>query len=111
MDSYLADLKESERGLRMNELSVKYILYTDDQVLLASSAEQLQGMVTLMNEVFKRKGMNVNVNKLKFIVFERDEDVLLCEIKINDVSGASESVCLSGYLQEMVRLMLMWNVE
>ena len=30
--------------------------------------------------------MNVNVNKTKVMVFERDEDVSLCEVKINDMS-------------------------
>ena len=86
MDSCLADLKESECGLRLNELPVKCLLYADDQVLLASSAEQLQDMVTLMNEAFKRKGMNINVNKTKVMVFEREEDVSVCDVKINDVS-------------------------
>ena len=73
MDSCPTDLKESE-------------LYADDQVILASSAEQLQDMVTSINEAFKRKGMNVNVNKAKVVVFERDEDVLLFEVKLlNDM--------------------------
>ena len=70
----------------MNELPVKSILCADDQVLLASSAEQFQDMVTVMNESFKRKEINVNVNKTKIMVFERDVDVSLCEVQINDVS-------------------------
>ena len=74
MDSCLTYLKQSECGLRMNELPVK-CLYADDQVLFASSAEQLQDMVTVMNESYKRKGMNVNVSKTKVMVFERDENV------------------------------------
>ena len=61
------------RGLRMNELPVKCLLYDDDQVILASCgcvhAEQLQGMITLMNEALKRKGMNVNVNQTNVMVF------------------------------------------
>ena len=36
----------------------------------------LQGIATLMNEMFKRKGINVNVNKTKVMVFERHEDKL-----------------------------------
>ncbi|KAI5642685.1 UDP-glucoronosyl and UDP-glucosyl transferase domain-containing protein [Phthorimaea operculella] len=39
-----SDLKESECGLRMNDLLVKCLLYADDQVILASSAEELQEM-------------------------------------------------------------------
>ena len=92
MDSCLTDLKESECGLRINELPVKCLLYADDQVLLASSAEQLQDMGN------KRKGMNINVNKTKEIVFERDEDVSLCEVKINNmcVEQVNEFVCLGS---------------
>ncbi|GBP28760.1 hypothetical protein EVAR_19802_1 [Eumeta japonica] len=38
VDSCLYDLKECEYRLRMDELSVKYFLYVDDQVILAPSA-------------------------------------------------------------------------
>lgn len=69
----------------MNELPVKCLLYADFQVLLASLAEQLQDMITLINVAFKRKGVNINVNKTKAMVFERKDDVSLCDVKINDV--------------------------
>ncbi|GBP95999.1 hypothetical protein EVAR_66926_1 [Eumeta japonica] len=39
LDSCLYDLKEYERGLRMDELSVKCLLHIDDQVILASWSE------------------------------------------------------------------------
>ena len=70
----------------MNELHVKCLLYADDQVILASSAKQLQDMVTLMNEAFKSKGMNINVNNTTVVEFGTDKDVSLCDVKINDVS-------------------------
>ncbi|GBP26610.1 hypothetical protein EVAR_18247_1 [Eumeta japonica] len=38
MDSCLHDLKEYECGLRMDELSVKYLLYAYDQVILGPHA-------------------------------------------------------------------------
>ncbi|GBP47352.1 hypothetical protein EVAR_38953_1 [Eumeta japonica] len=44
MDSCLYDLKEYECGLRMDELSVKCLLYADDQVILAPSVCELQEM-------------------------------------------------------------------
>ncbi|GBP20992.1 hypothetical protein EVAR_9566_1 [Eumeta japonica] len=52
MDSCLYDLKEYECRL-MRELSVKYLLYVDDQVILASSACGLQKWVGVAEE--KRK--------------------------------------------------------
>ncbi|GBP58341.1 hypothetical protein EVAR_40907_1 [Eumeta japonica] len=39
MDSCLYDLKEYELGLKMDELSVKWLLYADDQVILQTVEE------------------------------------------------------------------------
>lgn len=55
MDSCLNDLKERECGLKLGELLIKCLLYADDQVILASSAGELQEMVTVMNDAFKKK--------------------------------------------------------
>lgn len=82
MDNCLKDLKERKCGLRMNELLVICLLYADDQVILAASAEQLQEMVTVMHESFERKGMKVNVSKTKVMVIERDECMTECDIMI-----------------------------
>ncbi|GBP06883.1 hypothetical protein EVAR_92778_1 [Eumeta japonica] len=46
MDSYLYNLKDYEYGIRMAELSVKCLLYIDDQLALAPSAHGLQEMVS-----------------------------------------------------------------
>ncbi|KAI5640894.1 reverse transcriptase (RNA-dependent DNA polymerase) domain-containing protein [Phthorimaea operculella] len=84
MDSCLTDLKESECGLRMNYLLVKCLLYADDQVILASSAEELQEMVNIMNEALKEKGMKVNVSKTKAMVFEKEDSATECNIIIEE---------------------------
>ncbi|GBP20624.1 hypothetical protein EVAR_93738_1 [Eumeta japonica] len=57
----------------MNELSVKYLLYADDQVMLAPSACGLQEIVTKMNDSVKKREMNVNASKTNVMVFERSE--------------------------------------
>jgi ribosomal protein S27E len=43
-------VKETDYGLRMNELRVQCLLCADDQVILSSSAKELQVIVTIMNE-------------------------------------------------------------
>jgi hypothetical protein len=48
-----------------------------------SSTEELQEMVTIMNEVLMEKGMKANVAKTNLLVFERDERMTKCEIFIN----------------------------
>ncbi|GBP49581.1 Retrovirus-related Pol polyprotein from type-2 retrotransposable element R2DM; Endonuclease [Eumeta japonica] len=50
MDSCLQDLKEYECGLRIDELSVKCLLYANNQVILAPSACGLQEMLNKMND-------------------------------------------------------------
>ncbi|GBP32918.1 hypothetical protein EVAR_20095_1 [Eumeta japonica] len=60
------DLKEYERGLRMDELSVKCLLYSDDQVILALSACGPQEMVNKMNGSVKKRSIKTNVWKTKF---------------------------------------------
>jgi hypothetical protein len=82
MDSCLQDLKDQsdlldECGLRMEGLRVKCLLYADDLVLLASSAEELQMMVTKINQSFE-----CNVSKMKVMVFKKDEVMTDCEIMI-----------------------------
>ncbi|KAI5640813.1 reverse transcriptase (RNA-dependent DNA polymerase) domain-containing protein [Phthorimaea operculella] len=84
MDSCLTDLKESVCGLRMNDLLVKCLLYADDQVILASSAEELQEMVNIMNEALKKKGMKVNVSKTKTMVLEKEDSTTECNIMIEE---------------------------
>ncbi|GBP44592.1 hypothetical protein EVAR_75049_1 [Eumeta japonica] len=54
MDSWLYYLKEHECELRVDELSVKCLLYPDDQVIFGPSACGLQAMVNKMNDSIKK---------------------------------------------------------
>ncbi|GBP51004.1 hypothetical protein EVAR_37161_1 [Eumeta japonica] len=63
MDIYLYDWKEYECGLRMDELSVKCVMYADNQVILALSAYGLQEMVNKLNDSVKKRDLKVNVVK------------------------------------------------
>ncbi|GBP21608.1 hypothetical protein EVAR_9793_1 [Eumeta japonica] len=93
MDSCLYDLKEYECGLRMDELSVKCLLYADDQVILAPSTCGLQKMISKMNDSVKKGGMEVDVAKAKAMVFERGESTTECDILIGiEKSNKSKTV-------------------
>ncbi|GBP31297.1 hypothetical protein EVAR_31422_1 [Eumeta japonica] len=69
-------------GLRIDELSIKCLLYADDQVILALSKYRLQEMVNKVNDSVKRRGMKVNIAKTKVMVFERGESPTECDILI-----------------------------
>ncbi|GBP42564.1 hypothetical protein EVAR_82014_1 [Eumeta japonica] len=83
--------EEYECGLRMDEMFVKCLLYADDQVIPVSSACGLQEMVNKMNDSVKKRGMKVNVDKTKVMVFERGESTTDCDILIED-DGTEPSV-------------------
>ncbi|GBP76901.1 hypothetical protein EVAR_52589_1 [Eumeta japonica] len=70
MDKCLHYLKEYECGRRMDELSVKCLLYADDLVILK------------MNESVKKRRMKVNVGETNVMVFERGESSTECVILI-----------------------------
>ncbi|GBP70440.1 hypothetical protein EVAR_41585_1 [Eumeta japonica] len=53
----------------MDELSVKHLLYAEDQLILASAACGLQEMVNKMNDSVKKRGMKVNVDKTKLLTY------------------------------------------
>ncbi|GBP71011.1 hypothetical protein EVAR_57779_1 [Eumeta japonica] len=54
MDSFLYNLKEYECGPRMDELSLKCLLYAGDQLILTSSACELQETIV--------RSMNYNIS-------------------------------------------------
>ncbi|GBP73886.1 hypothetical protein EVAR_82715_1 [Eumeta japonica] len=82
MDNCLYDLKENERGLRMDEQSAKCLLYADDQVFRVPSACGPQEMVNKMKDSVKKRGIKGNVGKTKVIVFEKGESMTECDIFI-----------------------------
>ncbi|GBO98641.1 Retrovirus-related Pol polyprotein from type-2 retrotransposable element R2DM; Endonuclease [Eumeta japonica] len=82
MDSCLYDLKEYECWLGMDKVSIKCLLYANDQVILAPSACGLQEMVNKMNDSIKKRGMKVNIGKTKVMMFEKVESTTECDILI-----------------------------
>ncbi|GBP97878.1 hypothetical protein EVAR_91701_1 [Eumeta japonica] len=66
----------------MDELSVKCLLNTDYQIILAPSACGQQAMVNKMNDFVTKRSMKVNVGKTKVMVFEKAENTTKCDIHI-----------------------------
>ncbi|GBP60758.1 hypothetical protein EVAR_41097_1 [Eumeta japonica] len=85
MDSCLYDLKEYECGLRMDELSVKCLLYADNQVILAPSMCRLQEMGLMMEPEGKHR--NSIMKQRILAVFGLVEIVLRCTLTMNDFQG------------------------
>ncbi|CAG4964250.1 unnamed protein product [Parnassius apollo] len=83
LDSCLQKLKNSYLGVKLGDIKVNCLLYADDAVLIAPSEAELQALVTCMKEECEIKGLRLNANKTKVLVFEKDEERKKCEIWVN----------------------------
>ncbi|GBP51816.1 hypothetical protein EVAR_88519_1 [Eumeta japonica] len=63
----------------MDALSVKCVVYANNQVIFAPSASGLQEVVTNMNDSVKKSHIKVNLTKTKVMVFERGENTTECD--------------------------------
>ncbi|GBP54952.1 hypothetical protein EVAR_50396_1 [Eumeta japonica] len=77
-DAYCSGVDQSQRvcrgyecGLRMDELSFKCLLYTDDQVILAPSVYRQQETVNKMNDSVKKRDIKtIARNVIELIAFD-----------------------------------------
>ena len=56
--------------VKVDDLNVNCLLYTDDTVLIASSEHELQTLVTTLKEWYETDGLNLNTNKPIVLIFE-----------------------------------------
>ncbi|GBP41137.1 hypothetical protein EVAR_32590_1 [Eumeta japonica] len=101
----------------MDKLSVKYLLYAADQVILAASAYELQEMVPKINDSVKKRGKKVIVCKTKVMVFERSEGTTDWDIYSGtlqkapaEAAAASRIINFNSCLGTTVALMNYWEI-
>lgn len=70
---FIADLPDSltHEGVRVGQLSLKYILYADDLVLLCSTANSLQAAVDNLQRYCEGNRLEINASKTKCLDFYR----------------------------------------
>jgi hypothetical protein len=64
----LKNLKEKKGGLEVAEEWLRLLLFADDIVLFAESAETLQEMLNLLSEYCRRWRFEINVGNSKVMV-------------------------------------------
>ena len=74
MDSGLQRVKQSDIGVKIGDLNVNCLLYADDAVLIASSACELQALVTTIKKGCESNDLSLNTSKIKVLVFKRNEE-------------------------------------
>ena len=63
--------KNIQNIFSINELKLFFILFTDDQVLFATSSETLQSLLTDLETYCQLWGLKLNANKTKAMIFEK----------------------------------------
>ncbi|CAK1595993.1 unnamed protein product [Parnassius mnemosyne] len=86
----------------MGDIKVNCLLYADDAVLIAPSEAELQALVTCMKEECEIKGLRLNANKTKVLVFERDEEKTKCEIwRYKNTTWLLLKICIKIILNQV----------
>lgn len=65
-------LEELEMGIKINGVWINNIRYADDTVLIADNIEDLQELVNKIGEQSKSMGLNINIQKTKFMIISRN---------------------------------------
>jgi len=68
VDELATELRQSGYGSKFLGLDVGALLYADDVVLLADSAEELQGLINTVDEFCKKWKMSMNMKKSKVMM-------------------------------------------
>ena len=71
IDDLVQDINLAQLGVNCQTCTLSTLLYADDIVLLAPSAENLQGLINVVAEWCMKWGMNVNLGKTNIVHFRR----------------------------------------
>lgn len=77
-------LENCESGVLLNGERLNNIRYADDTVIFADSIESLQQLMDGVNEVSERYGLEMNINKTKFMVISKEKREN-CQLFIKDI--------------------------
>ena len=69
IDGLAKEISSKCKGIEMDNVCIKQLLYADDIVLIANSAEDLQQMLEVVQDYSRRWLFEVNVDKTKVLVF------------------------------------------
>lgn len=65
-------LEETSLGIKINDEVISEIRYADDTVLISDSDTKLQEMVNRVNESSRNFGLEMNINKTKFMIIHKE---------------------------------------
>ena len=93
IDKIIANLPR-ELGYKMGNNPIQIIYYTDDAVLVADSAENLQTLLLIFDQTAESLNMEISLSKTKSMTISKNN--IKCEIKLKDTT--TEQVLKFNYL-------------
>ena len=96
-----AGLEETQAGIKIARRNINNLRYTDDNILMAESEEELMSLLMKVKEESEKVGLNLNIHKTKSMAFSP-----ITSWQINgEICGISGRLYFSG-LQNHFRLLL-----
>ena len=71
IDDLVQDIKHTQLGVNCQMCAISTLLYADDIVLIAPSAENLPGLINVFAEWCLKWGMSLNLDKTNIVHFRR----------------------------------------
>ena len=100
-------------GLRQGELisrkisttdALRKIMYADDLVIVAEHREELQGALEEWNEMFKKHGLKMNLDKTEVMWVGKQREELNIRLEEKDIKQVNNFVYLGGNISENGRV-------
>ena len=81
-------------------------MYADDLVIVAEHREELQGALEEWNEMFKKHGLKMNVDKTEVMCVGKQRDELNIRLEGKDVKQVKNFMYLGGNISEYGRVVV-----
>ena len=75
---------EGRPGIGIGGVNINNLRYADDILLIAGTEEELQDLVSTINEESGNMGLSLNIKKTERMVISKKKDLPTCDIKLNN---------------------------
>ena len=70
-------------GIGIGDAKINNLRYAEDIVLIAGTEEELQDLVSTINEESENMGLSLNIKRTETMVISKKRDPTTCDIKLN----------------------------
>ena len=92
------------RKISTTYYALRKIMYADDLVVVAENREELQGALEEWNDMFKKHGLKMNLDKTEVMRVGRQREELNIRLEEKDIKQVNNFVYLGGNISENGRV-------